>query len=258
MPNKLRVGLLGCGAIASGIATAIKKGKLKGISITAVFDYNKNTVSNFSRKFNVRSTKNTKELSSKSDVVVEAASQQAVMEYGKGILLSCDLMIMSVGALTEPKLLRSLKTAAKKNKNRIWVPSGAVCGIDCAKAVSLGKIETAQLTTTKPSKALPVNVKKRTIVFDGWANAASKEFPKNINVAAVVQLALGKPLRVKIISDPKARRNTHELFLKGEFGELRTQLQNVPSADNPKTSRMAIYSALAVLKRMSETIQIGN
>jgi aspartate dehydrogenase len=211
-----------------------------------------------------------KKLIQKSDLVVEASSSTVSGSIAEqSIAAGKSVMVMSVGGLlaNSGKLLHK---AAKRNC-RIYIPSGAVCGIDGIKAANIGKITSALLITRKAPRGLEgapylrqrrINVnaiQKDTVVFQGPARDAVKGFPKNINVSAVVSLAgIGaKRTQVRIIASPRAKRNTHELELKGDFGTIYTRCENVPSRENPKTSMLAALSAIATLKAITLPIQIG-
>ena len=91
------------------------------------------------------------------------------------------------------------------------------------------------------------------------ARDAVKLFPKNINVAATVSL-LGvgfDKTKVTIVVDPSFHSNSHELRVKGEFGQMTCHTYNVPSPDNPKTSYLAAMSAISALKRIVRNEWIG-
>ena len=79
----------------------------------------------------------------------------------------------------------------------------------------------------------------------------------NINVAATLSLACGREVDVKIIADPTVDRNMHEVHVIGEFGEFKTLTENMRCSMNPKTSVLAAYSAVKLLKSLNETIHIG-
>jgi aspartate dehydrogenase len=179
-----------------------------------------------------------------------------------------DVMIMSTGGLLEnPGILRT----AEKKGSKVYLPSGAVCGLDGIKAARIGKIRSLTLTTRKPARGLlgaPYivkkgidlkRIKKETTIFSGSATEAVKAFPKNINVSATLSLAgLGaKKTRVRIITSPKYRSNTHEVELIGSSGRIYTRCENVPSSENPKTSMLAAFSAIATLKGIVESVKIG-
>jgi aspartate dehydrogenase len=80
-----------------------------------------------------------------------------------------------------------------------------------------------------------------------------------VNVAAILSLAtIGfQATRVEIVADPNISRNIHEITAEGEFGRLRVVVENKPSTNNPKTSYLAVLSAIRKLAEINETISIG-
>ena len=206
------------------------------------------------------------------DLVVEAASQSAAAEIlpkvvGRGV----DIMVMSVGALVDDAFRSSVFEKAKNSGAKIMVPSGAVSGTDGLRAASMDKLSTVELITIKgPSSIRDVpyfkekgidikKIKEPTVIYTGTAREAVKLFPKNINVAATVSL-LGVGFdrtTVKIVVDPKSISNSHELIIKGKFGETTCHTINVPSPDNLSTSYLAALSAISVLHRVVRNEWIG-
>lgn len=257
----MNVGLLGCGNIGRYIAEAINKKKID-CRFISVFDSNVKNAESISSKFKqpVKIAKNIKELVSGVDIVVEAASQKAVGEYGIEILKKGkDLMVMSVGALCDDLLFKKMRDVAKRKGVKIYIPSGAIVGVDGVKSANMGRLKSVMLITRKNPKALDIKTKKIRVLYDGPSREGVKKFPKNVNVAATLSLAgigLDKT-KLKIIADPKVRRNIHEISVIGDFGEFKTVTSNLPSPDNPKTSYLAALSAIATLKKIVEPVQIG-
>src|SRR5207249_4625865 len=89
-------------------------------------------------------------------------------------------------------------------------------------------------------------IEKATTIYEGSAQEAVTLFPANINVAAILSLAGigGKKTSVKIIADPSTDKNIHEIQAEGKFGRFSIKVANVSSPSNPKTSRLAILSAI--------------
>jgi aspartate dehydrogenase len=175
---------------------------------------------------------------------------------------------MSVGGLLGKEDV--LRQAAESGV-RVFIPSGALCGIDGLKSASVGKIESVMLTTRKPPKGIEgapyirekgidlSGVKAETVIFDGTAEEAVKGFPANVNVSAVLSLAgIGpKKTRVRIVTSPEYTKNTHEVEIVGDCGRITTRTDNVPSKANPKTSALAIFSAIATLEGIARSVKIG-
>ena len=59
-----------------------------------------------------------------------------------------------------------------------------------------------------------------------------------------------------MVADPSLRVNRHELELVADQGSIRCQIESRPSA-NPKTSELAVRSAITTLGRIFDRIQIG-
>ena len=100
---------------------------------------------------------------------------------------------------------------------------------------------------------LPVLTEAATI-FEGSAAEAARLYPKNANVTAAVALAgIGfEETRVRLVADPAATGNSHEVEASGAFGSFRVALNNKPLPDNPKTSRLAALSLeQAVIRHFS-------
>ena len=267
----LKIGLVGCGAIGTEIAKAIDSGEIDA-NLVAVCDHNPETAIALIDSLRAKPIKaKLEELVSLSDLVVEAASQKAVpaiaiaaLEKGKS------LMIMSVGALVDQELYRKLKNLAKEHDSRIYIPSGAISGLDGLKSASIGTIRKVTLTTTKNPKGLkgaPYILEKKIdlgalteakLIFEGTAAEAVKAFPANVNVAATICLAAREgEVRVKIIADPNIQVNRHEIVVEGDFGQIYTKVENVPFPRNPKTSYLAALSAIATLRSIVEPLKIG-
>jgi aspartate dehydrogenase len=269
-----KIGLLGCGAIGTQIALAIDSGKINS-TLTHVYDQSRESAESLVSKLKNKPeiVTNSHLLSSNPiDLVVEAASQDAVRDVALGVLQNRkDLMIMSVGALLDESVFEILSNACTDFKKTIYLPSGAIAGLDGLKSVK-DELESVTLVTTKHPKSLKGakffetsdididNVNSSTTIFEGIAKEAVGLFPANINVAALLSLVgLGsEKTQVRIIADPTTDKNTHQIQAEGTFGKMSFTIQNVPDPSNPKTSRLATLSAIEKLRTIcSDDIQIG-
>ncbi len=254
----MNLGIIGCGAIGTDVGKAADE--MDEIENIYLFDINKAASKKLSSSLNKAEVKPVKDFLKHVDVVFEAASQGAVEEYAEEVIKEGrDLVVMSVGSLLDNKFRMRLERIAKEKKCKIYLPSGAVCGIDGVLSASIGGIDEVTLVTTKPPESLGKKFDKRSIVFDGYARDAVKKFPMNINVAASLSLAgIGfDKTKVEIVADPVATRINHKILAHGKFGRLRAEVENMPNPNNPKSSYMASLSAIATLKRIVNPIQIG-
>ncbi|MCL4370682.1 MAG: aspartate dehydrogenase [Chloroflexi bacterium] len=207
------------------------------------------------------------------DLVIEAAAQQAARQWAPFFLeAGINMMVMSVGALVDADFLAHLLDLARRHNLQLHVPSGAIGGLDIIKAAEVGGLEEVTITTTKPPRALagaPYVIEhgvdlsalhEPTVIWEGPAAEAVRAFPQNVNVAASLSLAGIGPVRtrVRVVADPEATRNIHEVYARGEFGELTLRLVNLPSPTNPKTSYLAPLSAVAALRRITSPLKLGS
>lgn len=277
MPKKT-IGLMGCGTIGTHLTMAIDSGRVANASLTGLFDI----VDGNARALKTR-LKSTPQVydnfdrfvDSNADIIIEAASQQAVKNFAKRIIESGkDLMVMSVGALADTLFLAELLqlTPIRNGQSKIYVPSGAIAGIDAIRSVR-HIADSISITTKKSPKALAGapffttrnvsldNITKVTEIYEGSAVEAVKLFPANVNVAAVLSLAgIGvEKTMVRILADPEATTNQHEIVATGSFGEIKISVNNVTAPGNPKTSFLAVLSAIECLRSICEDgIRIGS
>jgi len=254
----MNLGIIGCGAIGTDVAKVADT--LKEIENIYLLDIDERKATSLKKILKKAVVKPFNEFIKKVDVIFEAASQKAVEDYAEKILQNgIDLVIMSIGSLFDDKFLLKLENTARIQGCKIYLPSGAVCGIDGVLSASIDTIDEVTLVTTKPPRSLDKNYDKRKVIFEGNAREAVKKFPKNINVAASLSLAgVGfDNTNVKIVVDPVATRINHKILAHGKFGRLRAEVENMPNPNNPKSSYMASLSAIATLKRIINPIQIG-
>jgi aspartate dehydrogenase len=270
---KKNISIIGCGAIGSEVALSVDRMMIGNVIISSFLDIklenaeilksklsNNNPIvfNNFSDYIKSDTLKDV-------DLVVEAASQNALTSYlNPIILLKKDILVMSVGAFANPDFFSEVIKNVEKNDINLYVPSGAIAGIDAIKSVR-NSISYVTLTTTKNPDSLKDSpffkktnltldsIKKRTLIFEGSAIEAVQNFPANVNVAALLGLAsIGvEKTKVNVIADPSLRINKHEIKVIGKFGELIVRVKNVPSATNPKTSYLAILSVIELIRSIT-------
>jgi len=273
MSKLLKIGIVGCGAIGSSLAKVIVKDFSRQARLCGLYDLDRPKTISLSKSLSGSSSlvmRDLKQLIAKSGLVIEAASARVSWEIAKSVLAAGkDIMIMSVGGVSSR--LKQLAALAKKNSARVYIPSGAISGVDAVKAAGIGRIKKVILTTTKSPLSFRgvkyvvdkginlTKIKKDTVLFSGKAAQAVKYFPQNINVAAVLGLAgVGaSKTGVRIIASPKVTKNIHEIKVECDAGNISTRTENILHPDNPKTSYLAVLSAVAMLKQILEPVKIG-
>jgi aspartate dehydrogenase len=254
----MNLGIIGCGAIGTDVAKAANA--MKEIKKIYVYDINEEASHKLLKSVKKAEIKRVQDFLKEVDVVFEGASQDAVREYAEMVLRAGkDLILMSVGGLFEDAFRRKLENIAREKNCKIYVPSGAICGIDGILSACVGGLNEVTLVTTKPPESFGKSFDIRSVLFKGNAIDAVKNFPANINVAASLSLA-GKGFNntmVEIVADPVVTRISHKILAHGKFGRLRVELENMPNPNNPGSSYMASLSAIATLRKIIDPIQIG-
>lgn len=273
MAKLLKIGIVGCGAIGSSLAEIIVKDFSKKAKLTALYDIDQAKSAKLSFLVSGSSrlkTKNLVLLITRSGLVIEASSAKYSADIAKSVLgKGRDIMVMSVGGLLDS--FGRLYDLARKHNARLYIPSGAIAGIDALKALNCSRINSVTLTTKKPPEAfqgVPYvakkgirldNLKEEKVIFEGDVYAAIKAFPQNINVAAALSIAGIGPrrTRVRIIVSPKITKNIHEVRIESDAGSVVTCTENVIHPHNPRTSYLAVLSAVAVLRNILEPVRAG-
>lgn len=256
----MKVGLVGCGNIGADLCIALQKGTIPA-EIVALTDIDENRAKVLQRTFQLNAEICAlDENAASADFVIECAVAGAV----PGVLEAClrhrrDCLVMSVGGLLQ---CSELCGRAREAGIQVRIPSGALCGLDGIRAAMEAGLHSVTLTTRKPPKGLAGapylvergisldNLAEPLVIFEGNALDAFQSFPQNVNVAAALSLTgIGpKETRVRIIADPRATVNSHEVVAEGAFGRLQTVTENLPSPRNAKSSYLASLSACAELR----------
>ena len=267
----IKVGIIGCGTIGKELAIVCQKRFSEEVTLEAIADIDSTRSRRLQKSLKPKpKILSVDDLIKQCDLVIEAAGRGAAHEIAKKALSrGKDAMVMSVGGILGNE--KELFGLAKTHRCCLYVPSGGVVGIDGLKAARIGKIHRVMITTRKPPQSFDdapyviknkiglKNLKQEKVLFEGNAAQAVKGFPKNINVSATLSIAgIGaKKTRVRIIATPHMLVNVHEIYVVGDFGSFYTRAENFPSEQNPKTSRLAILSAVATLERILKNVKIG-
>jgi aspartate dehydrogenase len=270
----MRIGIIGGGTIARLLLQHIRAGDLVGVEVVAIVGRTDVSRGNtLAAEFGTPFVTDVDALlARRPEAVIEAASHQAVHTFGPAVLSAgAALIVLSAGALADDALRETLERAAAQHGVLLYVPSGGIGGLDALKAACIAGVDEVTIAVTKPAaawKGIPyverigIDLDRLTApvtLFDGPARAGVPHFPANVNIAAVLSLA-GVGLdrtRLKAVADPTLVHNTHYIDIRGKTGNISIKLENVPSAENPKTALLACYSALAAVKEMQASARYG-
>lgn len=270
----MRVGLLGGGVIARLFLEHARRGELENAEVVAIAGRSETSRGKaLAREFAVPFVAGARKLiEARPDVVIEAASHEAVREHCEALLSSgIGVIVLSGGALCDDALRERLERAAKEHRAPLYVPSGGIGGLDALKAACAAGVDEVSIAVTKPPaawKGIPyverLNVDLDRLegpvtLFEGTAREGVPHFPANVNIAAVLSLAgVGfDRTRLKVVADPALRFNTHFITVRGRTGTIDLRFESVPSPDNPKTAMLACYSALAAFRQLNSPVRYG-
>lgn len=268
------LGVIGSGAIAAPMLEAVARNmpkpmeRLSLLTLPAVADGARALVERCGPRISNHAEVFTDAgafLSQRYDLVVECAGHAAVKAYGTKVLGSgTDLLVVSIGSLTDDTLRNALRDAAEASGARMILCSGAIGGIDLLSAARLSGIESITYTSRKAPRAwkgTPAeklidldHVTAETVFYEGTARAAARDYPQNANSAATIAIAsVGLDnVNVRLIADPAAPGNVHEFKLTSACADMEIRIVGKPSPDNPKTSMSTAYTvAREIINRMS-------
>lgn len=274
LQKKVRVAVLGAGTIARLVLERAREGDLPNVQFVALNGRSRASggsalADEFALPFVISRAEL---LAHKPDVVLEAASHEAVREHLVPLLdAGVSVIVLSAGALVDEDLRLVAEQAANRSGAQLYVPSGGIGGLDVLKAACAAGVDEVSIQVAKPPaawrgiryvEALGVDLAhldRPRILFEGSALDGVPHFPQNVNIAAVLSLAgVGaKQTRLRVVADPALTVNTHTIHVRGRSGDFTVVLGNVPSPDNPKTSWLACYSAVAALQQISSPIRFG-
>ncbi len=270
----MRVGLLGGGTIARLVLGAIRRGALAGTEVVALAGRSSiSPAAALAKEHGVAYvTARDALLARRPEVVLEAASHAAVREHLVPLLKAgVHTVVLSAGALVDDALRLAAERAAAASGALLYVPSGGIGGLDALKAACAAGVDEVSIEVAKPPAAwkgitfvqaqhLDLDrLAGRHTLFTGPAREGVPHFPQNVNIAAVLSLA-GVGLdrtRLVVVADPALECNTHTIRVSGPTGRFSIVMENVSSPENPKTSWLACYSALAALQVLQSRVRYG-
>jgi len=192
------------------------------------------------------------------DLVVEVAAADVVRELGLRILKKSDLLIFSLTSLADNEFRHEMETTGKSYETRIYIPHGAILGLD---GIRDGRkvIEKVQITTIKNPKSLGLKEKgmaQAEVVYEGSTRGACERFPRNVNVHASVALAgLGFDKTFsKVIADPSTNSMAHVIEVTGQGLCWRIEIESLPAGEI--SGVYTLESAYQTVKRLF-TEEIG-
>lgn len=201
------------------------------------------------------------------DLVIELAGGGALRENALRILSGgADLVAVSVGAFADRAFLAEAEAQAKALGRRIYVPNGAVGGLDLLQTYAMMPEAKLYIENVKAPKSLAgaPGLGDRVLretgpeeeVFSGAVTDAIAGFPKNVNVAVAASLAagVGDAAHVRVVSRPGATESVHRIRVSNAQMHAELSIASKPDPANPRSSTSTAWSVVALLKQLASPV----
>lgn len=268
------IGLLGCGAIGMDIARLLTNDAVENTRITAV--HNRTTEKATTLVQSIQSTSPIEivptptDLLAYSDIVIEAASPPAVPTIVTPALhTGVDTIVLSAGAFNDPDFLEQTRSIAEDSTGQVFVPSGAIGGLDAVRAAAITGIDHVSLTAFRNPSDLdpyvsndvdPTTLGDGTVVFEDTAEQAITAYPNHMNIAISLALAANVPateILVTITVDGDAPRSHFVIKAESPASTIEFSIKNYRSPFDTGTNYSVALSAVSTLRRITDSIVIG-
>lgn len=182
---------------------------------------------------------------------MECATADVLKADISAILAHCDLLLFSVTAFSDESFSRQAAELCCRYGRHIYLPHGAILGLD-GLADARPLLHEVRITTTKSPRSLGLPDGERAVVYEGPTRGACHRFPRNVNVHATVALAgIGFDQTIsRIIADPLVTTNSHLIEAVGEG--IHFNIKVVSTAGEGVTGSYTPVSACGSLERVLE------
>lgn len=262
--------LIGYGAIAQEVLKHVQPGEDANIVAILVRPARVDAVRAAVAGRGIEVVSSFDDLTTKPQLVAECAGHAGVRDYGVDALRrGMDFLVISIGVLADAALYDNLVRSAKDGGAKLVLAAGAVAGADALAAARIGGLDKVTYTSRKPPgawKGTPAEdvcdlnaLTEEATLYQGGADEAATRYPQNANVAATIALAGAgfANTEVRLVADPAAGGNIHQVHAEGMFGAVDIEIRGKPLPDNPKTSTLAAHSVVAEIRRRASPVEIG-
>ncbi|MDX9860228.1 MAG: DUF108 domain-containing protein [Rhodospirillales bacterium] len=190
----------------------------------------------------------------RADLVVEAANAEVMQRIALDVLAKGNFLPFSVTALANNDFYCSVLEQCKRCGTVLFVPHGALLGLD---GVFDGRtiIESVTIRTIKKPANLGLAETEVGTIYDGPTREACRRFPRNVNVhAALALVGLGfDHQRSIIVSDPETPSMRHEIEISGPGIEWKLMIASVPVG-----TVTGSYTPSSAASTVMRTLKVGS
>lgn len=226
-PRAPRIGVIGYGYIGRYLCQQIQENPEWGLELAFVWNRDTSKLSDLRPGL---ALDDLAQLGSRwPDLVVECAHPDISRQYGETILRTADYLPLSVNAMADAELEARLVAAAKTHEKRIFIPHGALIGLDNLVEVR-DMWQEVTITFRKHPNNIDFsesgidgsNISEPTIVYDGPVRGIAQKFPRNVNTMTTCALATVGLDRCRAVleADPALEVAIAEVHAVGKDGSI--------------------------------------
>ncbi|MBP2667526.1 MAG: nadX [Firmicutes bacterium] len=158
-----------------------------------------------------------------------AISSPAELEKLLSNVEYADMVVFSTTAFADEEFESKALELCSKFSRKIYVPHGAILGLDGIRD-GREKLESVMITTIKKPANLGRTETERTVLFEGPTREACRLYPRNVNVHASIAIAgLGfDKTKSRIIADPDSEGNVHIIEIAAEGVKFKIEICSIP------------------------------
>jgi predicted dinucleotide-utilizing enzyme len=233
--NKARIGLVGLGYIGRYVYEQISARPELGLEIAFVHELAAERLAGLPAKIVLPDIHNF--AARRPDLVVEMAHPAVTRQFGEIFLQETDYMPLSMTAFAEEALQQRLVETARRCGTRLFIPHGAVVGLEnifegrdlWEEVTMVMKKSPKNLDFSAAPQFKPAEITKATVLYDGPTRALCPLFPRNVNSHATVALAgIGfDRTRSVLVADPSLEVSVIELTARGKSVAMRIERSNL-------------------------------
>jgi len=259
---KTRIGVAGYGFIGRHLCRAIQDNPAWGLELAFVWNRDAGKLSALPEGLALPDLGLA--ASRSADLIVECAHPQVTVEHGAAFLHASDYLPLSVNALADAGVEARLVAAARAGGHRIFIPHGALIGLDNLIEVR-DMWEDVMITFRKNPANIdfsesgidPARIEGETVVYDGSVRGIARLFPRNVNTMTTCALAtVGLDLcRAVLVADPTLDVAIAEVRARGKDGSLHESRKVQPVVGVSGTEMLA--AQLSSVLRAAGVFQPG-
>lgn len=248
-----RVGLIGYGLIGRAVRDMIEADTTNGIEVVFIHDAFPEALEGLGdlalpdlSKFDER----------KADLVVEMAHSDVTKQWATTILAKTNYMFISVTALADAELEKSILETSTKHGTRAYVPHGGVVGMD-ALLENRDVWDSVHVVMKKSPMNVdcaavgldPSKITEETVLYDGPTRGICPKFPRNVNThAAIAYAGIGfDRTQSTLVVNPNWTEAVVEIHAKGPGVNLTVSRNETISGVTGASTPASIYNTLQMI-----------